>query len=221
MILPTLSARWSALRGIARARARAHRHQGDGDRRRAAAARQCRDPVQSHELHGRGHHRVGAAGRAGLRRQEGIRRPGLRRHLHAPARRLVRRALRCGREPRGRRDRDRPREGRAGCSCSSRKARSRAAPACSASTWARSRSRRKPASRSCRACCAACARCCAATNGSRAAPPISVVIEEPIQPAGTDFTAMLAMRDAARAAMLKHVGEPDLGALEKPPAPVA
>ena len=41
---------------------------------------------------------------------------------------------------------------------------------------------------------------------------IDVVIEEPIQPTGTDFTAMLALRDAARAAMLKHVGEPDLGA---------
>ena len=40
---------------------------------------------------------------------------------------------------------------------------------------------------------------------------INVVIEEPIQPTGTDFTAMLALRDAARAAMLKHVGEPDLG----------
>jgi acyl carrier protein len=50
--------------------------------------------------------------------------------------------------------------------------------------------------------------------------PISVVIEQPIRPTGTDFTAMLALRDAARAAMLKHVGEPDLGALEKPPAPV-
>ena len=49
--------------------------------------------------------------------------------------------------------------------------------------------------------------------------PISVVIEKPIQPAGTDFTAMLALRDAARAAMLKHAGEPDLGALEKPQAP--
>jgi 1-acyl-sn-glycerol-3-phosphate acyltransferase len=48
---------------------------------------------------------------------------------------------------------------------------------------------------------------------------ISVVIEEPIQPAGTDFGAMLALRDTARAAMLKHVGEPDLGALEKPAAP--
>jgi acyl carrier protein len=49
---------------------------------------------------------------------------------------------------------------------------------------------------------------------------IEVVMEPPIQPAGTDFTAMLSLRDAARAAMLKHVGEPDLGELEKPPAPV-
>jgi hypothetical protein len=32
---------------------------------------------------------------------------------------------------------------------------------------------------------------------------------------------MLALRDAARAAMLKHVGEPDLGALEKPPGPAS
>jgi len=38
---------------------------------------------------------------------------------------------------------------------------------------------------------------------------------------GTDFGAMLSLRDAARAAMLKHVGEPDLGALEKPPGPAA
>jgi 1-acyl-sn-glycerol-3-phosphate acyltransferase len=49
--------------------------------------------------------------------------------------------------------------------------------------------------------------------------PIDVVIEQPIEPAGTDFAAMLAMRDAARAAMLKHAGEPDLGLLEKPPGP--
>jgi 1-acyl-sn-glycerol-3-phosphate acyltransferase len=49
--------------------------------------------------------------------------------------------------------------------------------------------------------------------------PISVVIEQPIEPTGTDFTAMLALRDAARAAMLKHAREPDLGALEKPPGP--
>jgi 1-acyl-sn-glycerol-3-phosphate acyltransferase len=49
---------------------------------------------------------------------------------------------------------------------------------------------------------------------------IDVVIEPPIQPTGTDFTAMLSLRDAARVAMLKQVGEPDLGELEKPPAPV-
>jgi 1-acyl-sn-glycerol-3-phosphate acyltransferase len=49
---------------------------------------------------------------------------------------------------------------------------------------------------------------------------IDVAIEPPIQPTGTDFTAMLALRDAARAAMLKQVGEPDLGELEKPSAPV-
>ncbi len=48
---------------------------------------------------------------------------------------------------------------------------------------------------------------------------INVVIEAPIMPAGTDFSAMLAVRDAARAAMLKHCGEPDLGHLEKPAAP--
>ncbi len=49
--------------------------------------------------------------------------------------------------------------------------------------------------------------------------PVSVVIEPPIQPSGTDFSAMLNLRDAARTAMLRHVGEPDLGALEKPPGP--
>ena len=51
--------------------------------------------------------------------------------------------------------------------------------------------------------------------------PVSVVIEEPIQPKGTDFAALVSLRDSARAAMLKHAGEPDLGALEKPPAPVS
>jgi hypothetical protein len=50
---------------------------------------------------------------------------------------------------------------------------------------------------------------------------IGVVIEEPLQPAGNDFAAMLALRDKARAAMLRHVGEPDLGALEKPAAPAS
>jgi acyl carrier protein len=47
--------------------------------------------------------------------------------------------------------------------------------------------------------------------------PVDVTIETPIEPKGTDFGAMLALRDTARAAMLKHVGEPDLGALERPP----
>jgi len=51
--------------------------------------------------------------------------------------------------------------------------------------------------------------------------PISVVIEAPIASGGTDFTAMLAVRDSARAAMLKHCGEPDLGQLEKPLPPPA
>jgi 1-acyl-sn-glycerol-3-phosphate acyltransferase len=50
---------------------------------------------------------------------------------------------------------------------------------------------------------------------------ISVVIDAPIQPAGSDFTALLSVRDRARAAMLKNCGEPDLGQLEKPPAPAA
>jgi 1-acyl-sn-glycerol-3-phosphate acyltransferase len=50
---------------------------------------------------------------------------------------------------------------------------------------------------------------------------IDVVIEQPIQPTGTDFTAMRSLRDAARAAILKHVGEPDLGELEKPPGPAS
>ena len=49
--------------------------------------------------------------------------------------------------------------------------------------------------------------------------PVSVVIEEPLQPTGTDFASLVSMRDSARAAMLKHAGEPDLGALEKPSAP--
>jgi 1-acyl-sn-glycerol-3-phosphate acyltransferase len=51
--------------------------------------------------------------------------------------------------------------------------------------------------------------------------PISVEIAEPITPSGTDFAAMLGLRDAARAAMLARVGEPDLGGLEKPAPPAA
>jgi 1-acyl-sn-glycerol-3-phosphate acyltransferase len=48
---------------------------------------------------------------------------------------------------------------------------------------------------------------------------VTVEIAEPIKPAGTDFAAVLRLRDSARAAMLARVGEPDLGELIKPPAP--
>lgn len=51
--------------------------------------------------------------------------------------------------------------------------------------------------------------------------PIAVDIAEPIKPTGTDFTAMLELRDKARAAMLARCGEPDLGTLERPPTPGA
>jgi 1-acyl-sn-glycerol-3-phosphate acyltransferase len=51
--------------------------------------------------------------------------------------------------------------------------------------------------------------------------PIRVEIAAPIAPTGTDFSAMLGLRDAARAAMLARVGEPDLGGLEKPMPPPA
>jgi 1-acyl-sn-glycerol-3-phosphate acyltransferase len=46
---------------------------------------------------------------------------------------------------------------------------------------------------------------------------IAIEIAEPIQPAGTDFSAVLKLRDQARAAMLERCGEPDLGVLIKPP----
>jgi acyl carrier protein len=40
--------------------------------------------------------------------------------------------------------------------------------------------------------------------------PISVVVEAPIAPAGADWTAAVQLRDAAREAILRHCGEPDL-----------
>ena len=49
--------------------------------------------------------------------------------------------------------------------------------------------------------------------------PISVHFDAPIQPAGSDFAAVLQLRDQARAAILRHCGEPDLGGLAKPAAP--
>jgi 1-acyl-sn-glycerol-3-phosphate acyltransferase len=47
---------------------------------------------------------------------------------------------------------------------------------------------------------------------------IEIEIAEPINPTGTEFSALLKLRDEARAAMLARCGEPDLGVLIKPPA---
>jgi 1-acyl-sn-glycerol-3-phosphate acyltransferase len=49
--------------------------------------------------------------------------------------------------------------------------------------------------------------------------PISVHFDAPIEPAGSDFAAALQLRDAARAAVLRYCGEPDLGGLVKPLPP--
>lgn len=45
---------------------------------------------------------------------------------------------------------------------------------------------------------------------------ISVNFDQPIAPTGTDFAAIVQLRDSARAAVLPHCGEPDLGGLERP-----
>jgi 1-acyl-sn-glycerol-3-phosphate acyltransferase len=50
--------------------------------------------------------------------------------------------------------------------------------------------------------------------------PISVTIDEPIEPGGTDFAAVVQLRDAARSVVLAGCGEPDLGELIKPVKPV-
>ena len=44
-----------------------------------------------------------------------------------------------------------------------------------------------------------------------------VQILEAITPEGTDFASILRLRDAVRAAVLAHCGEPDLRELVKPP----
>jgi 1-acyl-sn-glycerol-3-phosphate acyltransferase len=49
--------------------------------------------------------------------------------------------------------------------------------------------------------------------------PVAVEIAEPLEPTGHDFSAVLKLRDQARAAMLARCGEPDLAELIKPPAP--
>jgi 1-acyl-sn-glycerol-3-phosphate acyltransferase len=45
---------------------------------------------------------------------------------------------------------------------------------------------------------------------------VSITIGEPIRPQGADWLAAVRLRDAARAAILRHCGEPDLA----PPARV-
>jgi 1-acyl-sn-glycerol-3-phosphate acyltransferase len=46
--------------------------------------------------------------------------------------------------------------------------------------------------------------------------PLSVQIEEPIKPSGTDFAALVHLRDAVRNVVLAQCGEPDIGELVKP-----
>lgn len=50
--------------------------------------------------------------------------------------------------------------------------------------------------------------------------PISVTIEAPITPAGTEFAAVVQLRDAVRGVVLAGCGEPDLGDLMKPAKPM-
>jgi 1-acyl-sn-glycerol-3-phosphate acyltransferase len=51
--------------------------------------------------------------------------------------------------------------------------------------------------------------------------PISVYLDDPVPPAGTDFASVLQLRDRVRAAILTRCGEPDLGGLAKPAPPPA
>jgi hypothetical protein len=50
--------------------------------------------------------------------------------------------------------------------------------------------------------------------------PISIRIADPILPAGTDLASVVQLRDAVRAVILAGCGEPDLGELIKPVAPL-
>ena len=109
LILPRLQWRWAAVRNLSRFVLLRHRHSALGEGHRARAARQRDAAVQPRELHGPAGARRGAARRAGLRRQEGVRQPARRRLADAPAGRAVRRALRPRRRPRRHRDGDRAR----------------------------------------------------------------------------------------------------------------
>ena len=42
---------------------------------------------------------------------------------------------------------------------------------------------------------------------------LEVIVESPMSPDGDDWSAAVKLRDAARAAILRHCGEPDLGFL--------
>jgi hypothetical protein len=46
--------------------------------------------------------------------------------------------------------------------------------------------------------------------------PLSIRIEEPIKPTGTDFAQVVRLRDTVRQVVLAHCGEPDLAELVKP-----
>jgi 1-acyl-sn-glycerol-3-phosphate acyltransferase len=46
--------------------------------------------------------------------------------------------------------------------------------------------------------------------------PLSVRIEQPIEPSGTDFASLVRLRNAARNVVLAACGEPDIGELVKP-----
>ncbi len=50
---------------------------------------------------------------------------------------------------------------------------------------------------------------------------ISVHVDEPIPPYGTDFASLLRLRDRVRSVILRHCGEPDLAELAKPAAPAS
>ncbi|WP_034885184.1 AMP-binding protein [Ensifer aridi] len=51
--------------------------------------------------------------------------------------------------------------------------------------------------------------------------PLSIEIAEAVAPTGTDFAAILQLRDAVREAILRRCDEPDLGGLAKPEPPPA
>jgi 1-acyl-sn-glycerol-3-phosphate acyltransferase len=51
--------------------------------------------------------------------------------------------------------------------------------------------------------------------------PVTIEIGAPIAPSGTDFAAVLRLRDAVREAILVRCGEPDLGEMVKPTRPEA